>query len=347
MAAKTSTNEKEQGPDEVAPIEEQLSDNNEEKVISVRIPKKDGDSVKSKDSDDNDSEKKEETKSKEEEPVTKKEVETKTDSTPEPPKDTTDQPVTSFSSLDIKKDEPKAKESKTDDLADNKANEPDSDDSGNSITADSKEEESKDTKQEIKKWLEDSDTESEPEEEKSNKLKYFVFLLIFVIVLGALGGGFYYYQTQIGNESEESGVMVEPTVSLPTSTPEPTEEPGAEVNLSGYTVQVLNGTGTPGEAGEVAALLEDEGFSTPDTANADSYDFEETLVSMKEDLPEAVYDAIDNALGSLYVVALSDELDEDSEYDVVVTFGSLGPDDEEDVNQTDQEESTAEEDAEE
>ena len=109
-----------------------------------------------------------------------------------------------------------------------------------------------------------------------------------------------------------------PTPAAVTPTPSPTPEP---VEISELKVQVLNGSGVPGEAGKVSNLLKKEDFADITTANADSYDFKTTVVSLKASMPSSVYDTIELALSGDYTVELGDELEESSDYDVVITVG--------------------------
>src|SRR5690606_2329879 len=116
---------------------------------------------------------------------------------------------------------------------------------------------------------------------------------------GAIGGGIYYYQTKVGVATGETEMQAE-TTNLPTATPSPTEAPEEEVDLKDYKVQVLNGTGKGGEATAVSNLLEEAGFDTPDKSNAANYKFTDTIVQLKKDTPNAVFEAVEKALSKDY-----------------------------------------------
>lgn len=198
-----------------------------------------------------------------------------------------------------------------------------------STTSDSTEESPKETpspktEDDIKKWLNETDPEETFEEApKGGKLKAFIIALIVVTILGAVGGGIYYYQTNVSSvdTGNESNVVITPTI-----TPSPTEAPVEDIDLSAFTVEVLNGSGKAGLAGTVATALTDAGFLDATAGNADASNYEETIVSLKESTPKGVYTELDKILGTDYVLELSEEpLDEDSEYDVSIVLGSSKP----------------------
>jgi len=167
--------------------------------------------------------------------------------------------------------------------------------------------------------------DQEPSEKNDVKTKFnkglFVALAITLVVGGALTGGILYSRSATNNQDIRSkanetpeAVVTETVTETPTPTPE-------ELDLSKYTLQIQNGSGTAGQAGAVDELLQAEGFNEADTTNADSYDYQDTEVQLKADTPKAVYDTIERALNSDYDVKLGDALEEDSEFDVIIVVG--------------------------
>ena len=76
-------------------------------------------------------------------------------------------------------------------------------------------------------------------------------------------------------------------------------------------------------AGEAKDFLEGLGYEDVDTGNAGAYDFEETEVAIKEGKEEYL-DLLIGDLSEEYEVSEDSEtLDEDSDYDAVVTVGKL------------------------
>ena len=88
-----------------------------------------------------------------------------------------------------------------------------------------------------------------------------------------------------------------------------------------FKVQVLNGSGVAGEASVINELLQAQSFQKAETDNADSYDYEETEVQIKENTSKTVFDTIKTALEGQYNVVLGDVLGEDSDFDIIVIVG--------------------------
>lgn len=157
-----------------------------------------------------------------------------------------------------------------------------------------------------------------PEDEVERKGTPFLTLLLAFLggfLIGALlVGGIFYFKSSV-NPLQPTPLPTE----QPTTTPEASASPSAD--LSKYKVQVLNGSGTSGEATVAKNLLEKAGFENINTGNAKTYDFKDTVVAMKKDTPDAVFSAIQTSL-SAYKVTKGDALSASSTYDVVVTVGS-------------------------
>jgi len=176
--------------------------------------------------------------------------------------------------------------------------------------------------EEVNDWI---DVASEKKDGGGKKFsaKPFIFTLIFVVIAGIIGGGIYYYTTQVqkGSSSQQAEPTTTPQV---TETPQATATPTAEekLDLTKYKVSVLNGSGIPGEANVVKGLLTKAGFKNIDGGNAASYDYKDTEVSLKGNLPSGVYGAVETALSSTYTVSKSDtSLKDSSTYDVVIIVG--------------------------
>lgn len=140
-------------------------------------------------------------------------------------------------------------------------------------------------------------------------------VLVLLLVAGLLGGGIYFYQSQIKKASEP---ITAPPPSSVVVAPTPTPQ---TVDLSAYSVQILNGSGIIGEAGKVKTLLEEQGFKEFTTGNAKSFEFTNTEVSMKVNIEEAAFDKIKQALGENYTVIKADPLEDNSKYNIVITIG--------------------------
>jgi uncharacterized protein YxeA len=178
---------------------------------------------------------------------------------------------------------------------------------------------------EVNKWIENYDETNQPKKEGKSVFKVILFILLGLSLVAIIAGGFLYYQKNMSKTKTEV---------TPTSTPQesptaaPTEKPASpsgtvsKVKFSDYSINLLNGSGIPGEAGKAKALLADAKFKKIDTSNAASYDFTDTEVQLKDNVPSEVYDKIAELLGSKYTVVKSDTvLKSTSLYDVVITIG--------------------------
>lgn len=181
--------------------------------------------------------------------------------------------------------------------------------------------------EEIKEWL--SKVRPEEVSEKANTslpLKVILPIIVILAIIGALLGGIYYYKTSLSENDTSTSDENEKEITAPTQSPQPTESEESEqeeVNLEEFKVNVLNGSGIAGEAGNAAELLENEGFGAPKTGNAKSYDFTTTQVELKETVPESVYNKVKDALSENYIVEKSEDfLDDASSFDIVITVGT-------------------------
>lgn len=239
---------------------------------------------------------------------------------PSEPSDSKPPKVTSFSQLDAKKvpaDEEPEEEQGEEEEEEEKPKEK-VEETGEAVKK------AKISSEEVKKWIKDVPPETLDEEKRGFRINLKLLLLIVGVAAlsGIIVGGIIYFNSRVSKAPP-----VKEAIKAPTPTPEaPKEEevaPEEEINLADYSVRVLNGSGIPGEAGSVKETLTDTGFEDVDTGNADSYDYEQTEVSLKEGTPEAVYTKIEEALGGTYDVTKSEApLAEDSEYDVAVVVGT-------------------------
>jgi len=102
----------------------------------------------------------------------------------------------------------------------------------------------------------------------------------------------------------------------------PTEKPKIDKNL--VKVQVLNGTGTPGQAGIVVEVLKTEGYSADNIKadNAEEFNNTVTTITAKDGFDD-VANEIKNALKTSFdeIEINSTHLDKDNEFDIIITTG--------------------------
>ena len=183
--------------------------------------------------------------------------------------------------------------------------------------------ETRTSNEEINKWIENYD-EKEGDVKKKGQGFFKIFLIILTVLslLAVIAGGFYLYQKNLSNKTVKPEETKEAIVTITPSTA-PTVTPTATtVDYSKYSLQILNGSGVPGEAGKAKELLVNYSFKSVATGNASSYDSEKTVISLKENIPDQVFSDISKTLNSTYDVESSKEvLNDSSNYDIVVTVG--------------------------
>jgi hypothetical protein len=147
-----------------------------------------------------------------------------------------------------------------------------------------------------------------------------VIIIPGVLLLGALVGGIVFYQHGISSEN----VISTPTLNYgnTAASPSPTATTEATIDLTKYPISVMNGSGTPGQAGVVKDLLVTAGFKVSGTGNADSYDFTKTVIKAKADVPEAFLTQLSTALSKSYVLDTNQSLATSSADEVEVIVGS-------------------------
>lgn len=168
-----------------------------------------------------------------------------------------------------------------------------------------------------------SDHEAVTIEKRFSFMRVLFFTIVVIISALVFFAGMLYFQSskQIPQlpQFDFMNTFAKPSPTpTPEATPTPTPEP---ISFEDYSVQVLNGSGVSGAAGDVASTLEDEGFVDVAASNADNQDYTETEVSMKGEVPEEVFDSLADILDG-YTLTLSEALDDDSEFDIVITLGS-------------------------
>lgn len=158
------------------------------------------------------------------------------------------------------------------------------------------------------------------EEQASPVTKGPVNTAVLAVIIGAvIIGGLFVGGLLVSNKTIPFISSPTPTPT-PTATPTPTPTP-TPLDLSQFDLQVLNGTGTPGQASDVQELLQKAGFQEVDTGNADRYDYELTQVQLSPQAPSQLYQAIVDSLGEDFTATLSSQLDEDSQFDAIVITG--------------------------
>ncbi len=163
---------------------------------------------------------------------------------------------------------------------------------------------------------ETSDTKLPPYEtvtiwNKSRLLLILGFLVVLTVLMGAL---IYMQQTHQGLT-----LLSKPTPT-PTEAPTPTPTP-QEVSKADLTVEVQNGTGTPGQAAKAKGLMEGLEYTKVTTANADSTTHDTTEVVFSSKVSESQQKEIKSLLLKSFKVVTT-KVDPSAATDIVITTGT-------------------------
>lgn len=140
---------------------------------------------------------------------------------------------------------------------------------------------------------------------------FFVFFLLLLSVGVAVGGYFVLSNMNLSAQPETEIVETSPT---------PTPTPDVSVPKSELTVEVLNGTGTPGQAGRASTLLEDIDLANIETGNADSEDNIVTTVTFSNKVSKVIQDEVVTALKESFT-EVKPSVIPDQEKDIIITTG--------------------------
>lgn len=140
-------------------------------------------------------------------------------------------------------------------------------------------------------------------------------IIVFIIAVAAILGGMLFLQQSKNTEQTKVAVVVK-------KEPSPTEKP--RIDRNSVKAQVLNGTGTPGQAGIVVEALKKAGYNSDNIKTANATDFNNTVTTITakdgfDDVASDVKDALKTTFDEITID--STHLDKGSEFDIVITTG--------------------------
>lgn len=153
------------------------------------------------------------------------------------------------------------------------------------------------------------------------KAKFIKILLILIIILGVFGGGIWFLMREpevVDDTTSNSQDLTSSEVEEPTNTPIPTERP---IDKEEVSINILNGTGIPGEAGSLKETLENLDFTEIEVGNAETQDYVKTEVKFSKSLPESIIDEITSELEDIYADVRSSTSSSLEDYDVEIIIG--------------------------
>lgn len=164
-----------------------------------------------------------------------------------------------------------------------------------------------------------------PVEEKKRPKNFIMLFLVFVIGTFIGAGLIFVYLTRFSktksNVPNEQDSSAEVSVS-PIPTQETTKAP---VDLKKYSIEVLNGSGTSGLAGNLKTTLETEGFNVLSSGNATNSSFIETVIRSKTNVDQSFVEKLKSILDKSFVVTETPDLLDTEKSDVVIIIGSKTP----------------------
>lgn len=174
----------------------------------------------------------------------------------------------------------------------------------------------------LQKNLSSKNIKSQKKPPKEHKL----LLVIIIILLTAMLSEaiFYLFLSSSGPSAEKTeSISPAPTKKpLPTTpvvkltTPAP-----LKIIKEKLKIQVLNGNGGVGVAAGAKAILENAGYQNIDTGNAGKYDYENTIIRVKENEDEILNMLSDDLKKDYSIAPALDFLDSDDPYDAVIIVG--------------------------
>lgn len=153
---------------------------------------------------------------------------------------------------------------------------------------------------------------------KKGKGSFLMFLLIcffFGFLLGVVVMFLLSVREKAVTESQQTTSEITPTIT-PTATPTPS------VDLSAYTITIQNGSGISGEAARAKEKLEAAGFTVASTGNADTSDYQTTVISAKDAVSKYFLDKLKETLGSSYTLGEIKQMVDTQDSDVIVIIGN-------------------------
>ena len=149
----------------------------------------------------------------------------------------------------------------------------------------------------------------------ASKNKNIGVIIVVIIIIVALVGAVLILRQPKKTEPTKVAVVEK-------KAPSPTEKP--KIDKKTVKFQVLNGTGTPGQAGTAVEALKKAGYSSDNikTDNAEEFNNTVTTIEAKDGFADVATD-VKNALKTTFdeINIDSTHLDKGSEFDIVVTTG--------------------------
>jgi hypothetical protein len=197
------------------------------------------------------------------------------------------------------------------------------------VDSNEEEKETNETEESTEETKEKEDIPVNIDESNSGSRFGFKKLLLTILIVVPIGflafGGFLYFSDNFdtGKLKKEP----EKKLEIPQSSPTPTVEP---LDKDAFTIEVQNGSGISGEGASVGEMLEEDGFKVGDIGNANNSNYENTVITVNDDVPDVYIEALTKVLEKRGPVGKVKKFATGEDGEVLVIVGSeLGLSDEE------------------
>jgi len=156
-----------------------------------------------------------------------------------------------------------------------------------------------------------SKLEIKPDSTPSSFPKIILIIPLLLLIIGF----FVIFDSKIKSDKTPE---ISPVISIiPTVIATPTSVPVEDLKI-----QVLNGSGTAGEASKIVDLVSQYKFKVEDTGNATNFGFTQTQIQTKKSVSSYAINLLIESLGKKYAAKLLPEnLSDSSGFDVIITTG--------------------------
>ena len=152
---------------------------------------------------------------------------------------------------------------------------------------------------------------------QKKKSPLWIFMALAVILI--LGGIFFLAKKSLNKASTSPSPVAGVQTVEPQALVEPTATP-APVDKENIKIQILNGTGIPGEASYLQGKLRTLGYTDVVAANAEDQDYTGTQVTFSSSVPEEVVDEITTELKDIYETVTT-KTGSTTSYDIIIITG--------------------------
>ncbi len=150
--------------------------------------------------------------------------------------------------------------------------------------------------------------------------RWLAISLVVLVGLALVGGGIFVYKKAL-SKKETPSVAFQPTPTLEALPTEEIPTPTSNLVRAELKIKVLNGTGVVGAAGKAAQFLENLGYQDVKTSNADRFDYQKTMIQIKEEKREFL-ELLKKDLSTKFVLGEEIKtLPEEESFDVIIILG--------------------------